>query len=104
MNDKGPPSGWGDDDLTSYFELVYRNRFATFANKRPVFDRLIAIDSCYMSIAKDWLNPKKLVETILFSDAMQPIERHVNMRWQGKLPVCFHLCGYASNMLDMRYI
>ena len=107
MNDKGLPPGWGDDDLTSYFELAYRNRFATFANKRPVFDRLIAIDSCYMEIAKNWLNPKKLMEAILFlrchTAYREACEHAVAGQTAGVFPlvrVCLEYAGYALHMSE----
>lgn len=61
-----PPRGWGDDPLTSYLEQSHQNRLATFANKREQVDRLISIDRCFVIISEGWLNPKKIVQPMLF--------------------------------------
>lgn len=52
-----PSRGWTDDSLTELIETAHRNRFATFEKKKGWSQRLIALDGCFMRIAKDWLNP-----------------------------------------------
>lgn len=61
-----PPPGWGSDSLSKFLEDAYRNRFATFANKRPWFEKLSKIDACFALVAKDWLNPISIVTPLLY--------------------------------------
>lgn len=56
-----PPLGWSSDQLTGYLELAHANRFATFVNKRSAFDKLIAIDRCFMTVSDNWLNPRPAI-------------------------------------------
>lgn len=61
-----PPHGWADDSLTEFIESAHHNRFATFANKKDWSQRLIALDGCFVRIAKDWLNPRDLLIPFFF--------------------------------------
>jgi len=61
-----PPPGWEDDSLSEFLETAYRNRWATFDNKKDWYGRLAGIDACFMQIAKEWLNPINLVTPLLF--------------------------------------
>jgi len=60
------PCGWGDDPLSEYFHIAYRNRLATFANKSKDYARLSKIDSCFVKVAGNWLNPPDLLSPLLF--------------------------------------
>ena len=48
MSERPPPPGWGDDSLTEFLNLAQSNRWATFANKKPIVSKLIGIDACFM--------------------------------------------------------
>lgn len=60
-SDLPAPPGWGTDELTQFFDLARANQYATFVHKRPVVDRLVALDRCFMTISADWTNPQGLV-------------------------------------------
>ena len=69
MNDKerrDEPTGWGTDDLSAFIRQAYRNRLATYVNKKVEYDRLKRIDWCFATVAKDWLNPPDLISPLLF--------------------------------------
>lgn len=54
----GPPPGWGEDELTNFFDVVRHNQWATFWNKRAIVGKLIAIDAELVKVSRDWLNPE----------------------------------------------
>ena len=60
------PATWGKDGLSEYLETAYRNRIATFANKRDEYSRLVAIDDCFSTVTTGWLNPPQLIPALLF--------------------------------------
>jgi hypothetical protein len=60
------PPGWGQDDLSAYLHGAHRNRVATFVQKRAAYDRLAQIDKCFVTVAKDWLNPPDVLSPTLF--------------------------------------
>lgn len=67
MTNVSPPPGWGQDALSHYLQEAYENRYATFANKRREFKKLIDIDACFVTVAgKDWRNSGNLVSAMLF--------------------------------------
>lgn len=53
----GRPIGWGDDELTKFFDEARHNQWATFARKPIVVEKLIPIDALLVRVSKDWLNP-----------------------------------------------
>lgn len=97
-----PPPGWGGDELTGFIELAHANRYATFVHKRAVFDRLIEIDRCFMTITKDWINPKGIVPAHLFLRAHAAFRAACSMAAAGQVAEVFPLvrttlecAGYA---------
>jgi hypothetical protein len=66
VSNRSPPPGWGDDELTAFFDMAHHNRFATFFQRKEAFARLVRIDRCFLTIAKDWLNPQSVVGALLF--------------------------------------
>jgi hypothetical protein len=59
-----PPSGWGDDDLTKFWDAARCNQFGTFVNK-PIYRKLMAIDGLFATISKGWLNPHDEIGAML---------------------------------------
>jgi len=55
-----PPPGWGNDEITKFFDVARGNTYATFANLQPEFQKLIGIDKAYRKLVdnlnqtKDW--------------------------------------------------
>lgn len=67
MEPKLPPSGWADDSLTEYIEAAYRQRFATFVNRKDWFQRLASLDQCFMRVvATDWVAPTDIPPLLFF--------------------------------------
>jgi hypothetical protein len=60
-----PPS-WATDPLSAFLQDAYKNRLATFANKREKYSLLAGLDQCFIDVAKDWLNPQNEVSALLF--------------------------------------
>lgn len=52
------PVGWGKQELTAFLDLVRNNQYATFANHREPAAVLERIDSAFMRIGTNLLNPK----------------------------------------------
>jgi hypothetical protein len=55
----------GADELTKFIDAARSNQWATFWNKRPIVGTLIAIDSQFVTISKDWLNPESEIAAFL---------------------------------------
>jgi hypothetical protein len=58
------PSGWGDDDLTRFWDAARCNQFGTFVNK-PIYRKLAAIGNLFATISKGWLNPDDEIAAML---------------------------------------
>lgn len=65
---RGPlqPVAWGKDELSVYLESAHRNRLATFANKQDRYAQLLAIDSCFADVSREWRNPSQPIVALLF--------------------------------------
>jgi hypothetical protein len=60
------PPGWGIDDLSKFWEAARSNQFGTFVNKRPIYDRFVAIDRAFVEVSKKWTNPQSELAAMLF--------------------------------------
>jgi hypothetical protein len=60
------PHGWGEDELSKFWQQAFGNQLATFAHNQPEFQRLAAIDQAFHTILKDWTNPVSEISTLLF--------------------------------------
>jgi hypothetical protein len=60
------PPGWGSDTLTRFLETAYRNRFATFDNKKVAFGRLANLDACFERMMTGWKDPHNFVSALLY--------------------------------------
>ncbi|MSP67134.1 MAG: hypothetical protein EXQ96_03350 [Alphaproteobacteria bacterium] len=100
-----PPPGWGTDTLTGFIEAAYRNRFATFANKRDWFQRLTRLDACFLRIAKDCLNPSDYIAALLFMRCHSAYRAACEHALAGQcadlfpqVRVCLEYAGYALHI------
>lgn len=100
-----PPDGWLDDSLTEFLETAHRNRFATFANKQALSQRLIALDACFVHVAKDWLNPSNLLISFLFLRCHSAYRAACTHAMAGQVTdtypqirACLEYAGYALYM------
>jgi hypothetical protein len=60
------PQGWGPDGLSKFWDAARSNQFGTFVNKRPIYDRLVAIDGAFVEVSKRWTNPQSELAAMLF--------------------------------------
>lgn len=100
-----PPPGWGTDGRTNFFEAAYRNRFATFANKRNWFERLAALDACFVGLANEWLNPQNPLTPMLFIRCHSAYRATCEHAFAGQVPdtfpqlrACLEYAGYALHI------
>ena len=50
------PSGWGQDSVSQYLDNCRTNQFAAFANKRPQFEDLVAIEEMFQRLQSGVIN------------------------------------------------
>lgn len=55
-----PPPGWAEDGLTSFFDSVRQNQYATFHN-HPFSKRIVAIDGLFMRLLDKPINPRPMM-------------------------------------------
>lgn len=100
-----PPNGWADDSLTEFIEAAHRNRFATFDNKKGWSQRLVALDGCFMRVAKDWLNPRNLLIPFFFLRCHSAYRAACEHAMAGQVTdaypqirACLEYAGYALHI------
>jgi hypothetical protein len=49
LNLPGPPPTWATDPLTSYFEITRHQKFATFVNMHPAFEKMRQVDATFVA-------------------------------------------------------
>jgi hypothetical protein len=64
--DNDVPPGWGTDELSKFWDEARSNQFATFMKKRPIYNRLVAIERAFAEVSKGWTNPQSEVSAMLF--------------------------------------
>lgn len=103
--DQEPPSGWGTDSLTEFMTYAYQNRYATFANKKDWFGRLIGIDACFEKVLRDWTNPTNEISASLFYLCHNSFRAACEHAAAGQvtatfpqLRVCLECAGYALHI------
>lgn len=103
--EKDSPPGWGQDALTEFMSVTYQNRFATFANKKDWFDRLIGIDGCFMTISDGWINPSNIISASLLFRCHASFRAACEHATAGQvteafpqLRACLECAGYALHI------
>jgi hypothetical protein len=61
----GVPPSWGTDELSKFWDAARSNQFGTFVNKRPIYNRLVAIDCAFVEVSKRWTNPQSELAAML---------------------------------------
>jgi hypothetical protein len=83
-----PPPGWGDDDLTKFWDAARCNQFGTFVNK-PIYRKLTAIDGLFAMISKDWLNPDDEISAMLLLRCHSAFRATAGLAAAGQVAECF---------------
>jgi hypothetical protein len=100
----GSPN-WEADDLTAFMEAAHRNRFSTFVHKKEWFQRLIDIDGCFMTVAKDWLNPDNVLTPLFFLRSHAAFRAACEHATSGQVSetypeirICLEYAGYCLHI------
>lgn len=59
------PKGWGTDPLSGYLEQAHRNRFATYFNLPPAYNKLVQVDDAFLDLFKEWKDEEHLLSSLL---------------------------------------
>jgi hypothetical protein len=99
-----PPSGWGADALSAYFENARINRYASFERK-PLYRRLAAIDEAFVRIEESWKNPATILQPMMFVRAHCFFRTACEHALAGQVTetfpqirCCLEVSGYALHM------
>ena len=102
------PANWERDDLSKFLQAAHDNRVATFANKTAQYQKLADIDSCFLTIAKNWLNPVSQITPQLFVRAHAAYRAACEHALAGQLAEVFPMArvsleyaGYALHLFDL---
>jgi hypothetical protein len=90
-----PPEGWGNDEVTAFFDALRCNEYATFANCQPQFQTLIAIDSAYRTLAASLTNSKDWFAAFFLLRAHSNLLAGMRLCASGQLPetyACLRSC------------
>ena len=89
------PIGWGNDELSKFWQNARDNQLATFAHKPSEFKRLAAIDRAFQTVLKDWLNPDSEIATLLFLRCHSAYRAATGLGAAGQAVECFGVCRMA---------
>lgn len=102
-----PPKGWTDDALTNYLDDAHRNRFATFANMRPQFDKLIGIDRLLWELISGFRDPEHPIPLLFMFRAMSAYRVTCQNACAGQILEtfvaargCLEFAGYEIMILE----
>jgi len=105
------PNGWEADELSRFLEAAHHNRIASFATKKLAYGKLSSIDSCFLSISNDWLNPASLITPHLFVRAHSSFRAACEHALAGQLAEVFPLtritleyAAYALHLYDKPHL
>lgn len=81
-----PPKGWGEDEVTKFFDVLRNNQYATFANLQPPFRKLVAIDAAYRKLIDNLYNSKDWFAAFFLLRAHSNFLAAVRLSASGQLP------------------
>jgi hypothetical protein len=90
-----PPPGWGDDELTKFWDAARSNQFGTFVRKKPVFNRLVNIDRQFVEISKRWTNPQNELAALLFLRCHSALRTAAGHAAAGQAAESYVMCRSA---------
>jgi hypothetical protein len=86
-----PPPGWRDDKLSEFLGYARNNQFATFAKKQAEYALLREIDSAFLRVGENLINPKNLLSANLFYRSHSAYRAACGTSMAGQLPETFVL-------------
>ena len=85
------PPGWGDDDLSQFIDMQRNNVYASFANLRSQYQRLVGIDAAFRLIADHLTNPDDWFVPLFLLRAHSTYLGGVHLALAGQVPEAYML-------------
>lgn len=86
-----PPPKWGQDELTRFITNAVENSFATFHKKKPEFEVLLEIDSCYQLLIPNMHNRPEVIPLMLMARSHSSYRGAVRLALSGQCSETFAL-------------
>ena len=99
------PPGWGDDPLTSFFDEGRKHSFASHHRLKGEFERLRVIDSAFVAVFDQWLDPENTLVAPLAIRAHSAFRAAAQLSLAGQLPEAYMVMrGCIEHALYGNYI
>jgi len=85
------PPGWGEDELTKFWDNARANQLGTFANKRGAYERLAQIDRAFVTAFNGWTNPDSELVAMLFLRCHSAFRAAAGLAAAGQAVECYAL-------------
>jgi hypothetical protein len=86
-----PPPGWRDDKLSELLGYARNNQFVIFAKKRAEYALLREIDSAFLTVGENLINPKNPLTANLFYRSHSAYRAACGTSMAGQAPETFVL-------------
>ena len=84
--EKITPDGWGKDSLSEFIESAHHNTLATFANLKPEFTHLKAINDAFIKITENLSNTDSLMPAFFLLRSHASYLGAVRLLLSGQVP------------------
>lgn len=83
-----PPTKWGQDEISNFFDAARENKYATFANLNDEVGRLIDIDLAYRKVIEGLNHSKEWFAGFFILRAHSNFLAACRLGWSGQIPEC----------------
>ena len=83
------PPRWGDDSLSSFLDQAFKNTLATFVRKHQGFELLLRIDSSFLRIGENLVNPPDILGAALLLRSHSAFRAACRLATSGQAPDAF---------------
>ncbi len=85
------PPRWGDDSLSSFLDMAYKNVLATFVRKRRGHgvDLLIRIDQSFLRVGENLVNPSDTLGAVLLLRSHSAFRAACSLSMSGQVTEAF---------------
>lgn len=102
---KPAPPRWGEDKLTAFFDLARENSFASYARLRGHWAKLLEIDSAFLLITENLVNPPDHAAPFFLLKAHSAFRAAASLAMAGQSPEAFMVMrGCVENALYGLYV
>ena len=85
------PEGWGNDEVTSFFDALRTNSYATYERFQPWVQKIIAIDGAYRKLTDNLFNTRDWFSAFFFLRAHSNFLAATTLAFNGQFPETFAL-------------